>query len=143
MKGEATLTWTGYVNEDGTYSILARVCSLSGSGDEVEPGEGNVVTQADVTSITAKVYSLGASKTSDGTEITPAPTVTVGTSIFDTLRTTGWKEDTHGYNFRHDLGVSYVPAPREWYVIEYRFTFVGGGIAWLPVYVKTSPIRTS
>lgn len=134
----------GTVDEDGSYSALGRVVSLDGSGAEYVGGEGNALRQADVASIACKVYALGTNRDSEaGTEVTPAPTVVVASSVFDTLRRTGWKVDRHGYNFRHDLGPEYAPAPGEWYLIEYRFTLASGAVAWAKFKVKTVATRAS
>lgn len=144
MKGAAT--WYGDVNEDGSYSVLARVTSLDGSGTEVRPEEGPCLTQADVSTITCKVFALGTNKNNpSGTEITPAPTLTPAANIFDTLRTTGWPtpSDPDGYNFRHDLSPTYAPNGGEWYLLEYKFTLTGGGVIWLKVKVRSAPVQTS
>lgn len=138
----------GTVQEDGNYTVLARMCSLDGTGDEYIPGEGKVLKQADVSSIGCKVYALGTDKNSlTGTEVTPSPSVSISSSIFDTLRTTGWPlvppGDLHGYNFRHDLSGTYAPAPEEWYLIEYTFNLASGGVAYLKEKVKTVPTRGS
>lgn len=143
MSGAAT--WYGVVNEDGNYSVLARMVSLDGTGEEVSPGEGPVLKQADVTTITAKVYSLGSDRNNAaGVEVTPAPSLTVSANLFDTLRTAGWptERDIFGYNFRHDLAGAYAPEPEEWYLVEYKFTLVGGGVAWLKVKVLAAGVRT-
>lgn len=137
-------TYYGKVNEDGSFYVLARVCSLDGSGEEVVPGEGAVLQQADVSAITCKVYDLGTNRNAtSGTEVTPAPTVTVSTSVFDALRTVGWDKDTWGYNFRHDLSASYAPTGGDWYLLEYKFTLVSGGVAWLKVKVQAQSVLTS
>jgi hypothetical protein len=47
--------WQGTANEDGSFSLLARVCALEGSGSEYAPGEGPVLQQADISTVTAKV----------------------------------------------------------------------------------------
>jgi len=122
----------GEAHEDAAFSVLARVCALSGTGSEYLPGEGPVVKQTDVSSITCKVYDIGTDKdATTGTEVTPAPTVTVSTSVFDTLRTAGWPvdEDRDGYNFRHDLGVAYTAEGGEWRLVEYTFTLTDGTVA--------------
>lgn len=137
-------TFYSKVNEDGTFSVLARLCSLDGSGDEMAPGEGAVIQQADLASVTCKVYDLGTNRNAtSGTEITPAPTVVISTSVFDTLRTLGWNKDTYGYNFRHDLTPAYSPTGGNWYLIEYRMTLAGGGVAWLKVKVQAQSVQTS
>lgn len=133
------------VHEDGSFSVLARVTSLDATGDEQALGEGGCVQQADVSSIACKVYSLGTDPDNlAGTEVTPAPTVAVASSVLDTLRTAGWTKDTYGYNFRHDVAPAYVPNPNEYYLVEYKFTLVtGGAVAFLKVLVKTLPTRVS
>lgn len=143
----SNLTWYGYVNEDGSFSILSRVTALQGTGEEVNPGEGPVLLQADVSTITCKVFSLGTNKNNEnGTEITPAPTLTVSGSIYDTLQLSGWTMlggDDSGYNFRHDVSPTYVPTGGEWYLLEYKITLTGGGIIWLRPKVKTEGLQTS
>lgn len=139
-------TWVGAVNEDGSFSILARVVSLDGAGIQVNADEGNCLLPADVSSITCKVFSLGDNKdATTGTEITPDPTLTPNGNLFSTLRTAGWPvlTDPAGYNFRHDVAASYVPNPNEWYQVEYQFTLAVGGTAWGRVKVKTIPVLSS
>ena len=138
-------TWYGSVPEDGSFYILSRLAALEGTGSEYVAGEGNVLKQADVSTITCKVYSLGTNKDNEsGTEVTPAPTLTAAANLFDTLRTVGWPtgDDCYGYNFRHDVGPTYVPNPEEWYLLEYKITLTGGGVVWMSVKVKTGRITT-
>lgn len=135
-------TWYGRVPEGGPFSILARVTAINGSGDLVLSKEGYCITQADVSSITCKVYSLGTNKTAEGTEITPAPTVVVADSIFDTLQLVGWGADSYGYNFRHDVAADYVPNAHEWYVFEYDINLDTGGVILLQVQVETGRLRS-
>lgn len=137
----SAMTIYGSVDEDGGFSILARVTSLSGSGTAVRPIEGNPIKQADVSSITCKVYALGTDKNNDaGTEVTPAPTVTVATSVYDTLQTSGWDtyHDPDGYNFRFDVSPTYTANPGEWYLYEFKFTLTDSSVIWLKAKVKTS-----
>jgi hypothetical protein len=134
----------GVVNEDGTFSVLGRVCSLDGTGDEQSPGEGNVLKAADVAEVTCKVFDLGTDETTAaGAEVTPAPTVVVATSVLDALRTAGWSEDRVGYNFRHDLGPAYAADPGEYRRVEYRFTLTGGGVFFVNALVLTKGVQTS
>lgn len=135
--------WEGRVNEDGSYSVLARVTGLDATGAELAPGEGNLVKQADLSSISCKVFDLGTSRTNQsGSEVLPAPTPTPAANVFDTPRTVGWGADDLGYNFRHDLGPAYAPDGDHWYLIEYKFTLTTGGVGWLKVRVKASPDQT-
>ncbi len=138
------VVFRGLVNEDGTVSCLARVCSLDGSGEEYGDGEGPVVQQADVASVTCKVFDLGADESdAAGAEVLPAPTVTVSVSVFDTLRTAGWNEDRVGYNFRHDLGPTYTADPGEFRLVEYKFTTTAGGVFFVKFMPETRPVQTS
>ena len=142
----AAQTWFGAVNEDGSFSILARVCALSGSGSEMAVGEGKVIQQADVSAITAPVYLLGTNKNNtSGTVVTPALAPTAAANIFDTLRTVGWPtvDDKHGYNFRLDLGPTYTATGGQWYLVEIKITLTDGTVIQLPVKVKTQLMQTS
>lgn len=138
-------TWLGRVNEDGIYSVLARVTALQGTGTQVRPEEGNCLKQADILSISCKVFSLGANKDNlAGTELLPAPSLSPADNIYDTLQTTGWRTgvDVYGYNFRHDVAASYTPSQAEWYRLEYKFTLTGGGAVWLRVLVKSVGLQS-
>lgn len=138
--------WYGEANEGGTAHALARLVSLDGSGSEVKPGEGACLLQTDVSSITCAVYDLGTNPDEEaGTEVTPAPTVTVAANLFDTLRTVGWptQDDPHGYNFRHDVGPEYLADPNEWRLFEYRITLDSGGVVWFLAKVKTRPVQST
>lgn len=77
-----------------------------------------------MSSITCKVID----ETNSDTEITPAPTVTVGSAIIDTPVTDGviWTQDTTGYNFLHDLSYTYFPTGGSTYRVEYYFVLTGG-----------------
>lgn len=137
-------TTFGIVNEDGSFSVLGRVCSLDGTGVEVVRGEGNCLKQADVNSITCKVFDLGTDPDNlTGTPVPPDPTVLVSSAIRDSLQRVGWKEDLWGWNFRHDVDPSYVPTGGNWYLIEYKLTPVSGGPMWRRVKVKALGEQTS
>ena len=127
----------GECSEDGPFSFLARVCSLSGTGSEVVQGEGPVILAADVSTVTCKVYDLGTERDADtGTEITPAPTLT-SANVF-ALRTAGWVEQPpNGYNFRHDVAAAYLADPGEWRLFEYEITLTDGALICLELRVKT------
>jgi hypothetical protein len=78
------------VNQDGTYSILARICDLTGSGQIVEPLEGPCIKQADVSVISCEILDLGSNRDNpSGSQVTPNPTMTAAANIFDTLQTNG------------------------------------------------------
>jgi len=112
--------------EDGTATVLARVCARDATGAATGvPGEGKWVKQADLSAITCAVYDLSSA--------TPAvaiatPTVTISSAILDTPATSSelWTEDTTGYNFIHDLASTNFPTGRNRYLVEYLFTTTGG-----------------
>lgn len=103
---------SGIVWEDGDVSCLARV-QLNGSN----------VTQSVLSSITCKVFDLNSSTR---TTAVSTPTVTIASSVFDTLQTDGrWTVDATGYNFRHTIAASVISSAHR-YKIEYLFTGTGG-----------------
>jgi hypothetical protein len=126
--------------EDIPVSHLRRVTALAGTGSEVVQGEGPVVKQADVSSITCRVYDIGTDRDAEaGVEVTPAPTLTASANIFDALQTAGWAEDLYGYNFRHDVDALYLADPGEWRLLEYKIVLAAGGSVGLELRVKTKP----
>lgn len=141
----AAVDFEAVVNEDGSWSALSRLCALQGSGEEVKPGEGPVLLQADVASITCKVYDLGTDPDAAGSEVTPAPTLTPAANLFDTLRTVGWPtaQDRFGYNFRHDVATTFVPTGGNWYRNEYRLVLDDGAVLWLVGRVRARRVATS
>ena len=127
MVDNIQVEWRG----DGSATVIGRVTARNGSGAATGiSGEGKFVQQADLSTITAKVFE----KDADGVfvEITPAPTVTVATAILDTVDTTNeiWTVDTIGHNFIHDLGAVYFPNGGKIVKAEYKFTYVGGDVGW-------------
>lgn len=142
MPKAAGIFW-GEVHEDGPFSVLNRVTSLSGTGSEVQRGEGNLILQADVASITCKVFELASFDADAGAEVTPAPTLTAAANVYDALQTAGWAADEHGWNFRLDVGAAYLADPDEWRLIEIRIVLDGGEVIWIEWRVKTLPKGTS
>lgn len=135
--GAATLY--AEANEDKPFSVLARPCSLSGTGSEYVQGEGPAIKVADVASIACKVYDIGTDRdAATGTEVTPAPSLT-SANVFDTPRTAGWQSDTHGYTFRHDVAVAFVADPAEWRLLEYTITLTDGTTVAIEVRVYIRP----
>lgn len=133
----------GECNEDGPFSALHRVTSLSGTGAEKSQGEGPVIKVADVSAITCKVYEIaGRDEAPAAAAISPDPTLT-SANVFDTLRTAGWKSDLIGYNFRHDVAAIYVADPGEWRLIEYKITLTDGSVIFLEYRIKTRAKATS
>ena len=73
------------VNEDSSFSIMGRVYVA-----------GQLWTQGDVVSISYKIWNSSNVEVSSGALV-------VSSVVFDTLQTDGrWKNDSTGYNFRHD-----------------------------------------
>lgn len=115
-------------SEDGDATALGRITARNGSGAATGvDGEGNWLQQADVSTITCKVFDLNSA-----TPDTPiaTPTVTVSTSVLDTPATTNviWTKDSTGYNFLHDLAASNFPTGEHWYRVEYTVTLSGGAV---------------
>lgn len=138
------MTFRGTVQEDATFSALARLCSLDGTGDTVADREGPCLTQADVASIACKVYDLGTDETSTtGTEVSPAPGSEVSDCIYDALQLAGWGEDSAGYNFRHDVGPAYTADPGEYRLVEYTFALTSGATLIIKYLVFVQPTRSS
>jgi hypothetical protein len=134
----------GVVNQNGTYSILARVTDLTASGVTVKDKEGPCIKQMDVQALAARIFDLGTNKDNQmGTQILPNPPITAVTSIYDTLQFQGWptEQDKYGYNFRHDVGTAYTAQPGHWYLVEYIFTLISGSIGLLKAKVKTVPTQ--
>lgn len=113
-------------NEDGSATVLARITARDGSGAATGvAGEGYWLEQADIDSITCKVFALdGATPTVAITE----PSVDVATAVLDTpvTSTVLWTKDSVGYNFLHDLSASVFPEGDQRYQVEYTVTLTGG-----------------
>ena len=128
-------------NEDGDATALGRITARDGSGIATGvDGEGNWLQQADISTITCKVFDLDS--TTPDTEIA-TPTVTVATHVLDSPVTTNviWTLDSTGYNFLHDLAASNFPTGDRTYLVEYKVTLSGGAI-FHGVYRGTArPIR--
>lgn len=139
----ATDTFQVVWNEDGSATALGRVTARSGSGTATGVnGEGNWAQQADLSTITCSVFDLDG--VTPDTAIT-TPTVTIATSILDTVVTTNviWTKDTTGYNFIHDLGAANFPTGGHCYLVEYKFTYADGTIGWGKYKGEAKPVRTS
>lgn len=110
-------------NEDGSATCLARLMAEVASGSALS-GMGYWCEGADFTSITCKVFDV----TNDNTEITPAPTVTVGSVIIDSPVTDGilWSKDSTGYNFKHRVSGTYFPEGGRRYRVAYFATMTDG-----------------
>ena len=99
------------------------------------------ITQASITSITCNVFDLSGD-TPDTAETTP--TVTVATSVYDTLQTDGmWTKDTTGYNFAFTVPASSFSTGDHTYWIEFTFQPTSGDSYTQPYCVYAAPIRSS
>lgn len=121
--GFAEVRW----NEDGSATVYGRITARDATGTSV-PGQGKCLKQADLSSITFRAYDE-----EDPDTTVNSGTVTVSSSIFDTLQTTAddpaWPF-TRGFNFRHDLTPANFPTGDRTYVVEYKFTTTGGTVGW-------------
>jgi hypothetical protein len=114
--------------EDGSATVLARLTGRSGSGSATGiAGEGNWLQQADVSTITCKVFDLNSETP---TTAIVEPSVTVSTDVLDTpvTSTTIWTRDTTGYNFLHDLSATAFPTGGHDYRVEYKATLANGTV---------------
>lgn len=117
--------------EDGGAQCMARV-----SGQD-----GAAITQASLSSITCKVFDISTS-TPDG--VVATPTVTISTSVFDTLQTDArWTKDSTGYNFRHSLAASVFATGDHVYRVEYKLAPTSGEAFWLAFELYSKALRTS
>jgi len=133
------VAWT----EDSDVTVLGRITSRTGSGAATGvAGEGNFLQQADVTSITWKVFDLQ-SATPD-TAITSG-TSTVSTVVLDTVVTTSvlWTKDTTGYNFAQDMAASNFPIGDRTYRLEFVVTLTGGAVFHGIYEGVAKPLRSS
>jgi len=114
--------------EDSTVEVLGRVTARNGSGAATGiNGEGKFLQQADVSSITAKVYNL----TDDADTVdTDLGSLTVSTVILDTVDSSNevWTLDSIGYNFRHQIANTVFTDGGDIYRVEYKFTLTGSEV---------------
>jgi hypothetical protein len=114
------------VREDTQFTLMARFCAISGSG-AVSPvaKEGNLITQANVSSTSIKIYD--ASGTIIGTEITPS----AASTVFDTLQSSAtWLniEDGLGGNWRYTVAGTYAPTGDAMQRAEVLITLTDGTV---------------
>ena len=131
------------LKEDGSITILGRITARGGTGLATGvDGEGNFLKQADISTITCKIFDL-----ESNTPDTPiaTPTVTISTDVLDTPVTTKviWTKDDTGYNFIHDLSNTIFTGANRRYEVEYEVT-LNGGIVFHGRYAgQTTPLRGS
>lgn len=112
--------------EDGSATCLARVCARDATGAATGvSGEGKWIKQADLTSITCKIFDRS-SATPD--TATASPTVTISSAIIDTPVTSTeiWDVDSTGYNFLFDIAPTAFTTSGHKYLVEFYFTTTGG-----------------
>lgn len=112
--------------EDGSATLMARVCASDGTGAATGvPGEGNWVKQADLSSITCKVFNRSSSTPDTATT---APTITISSVIQDTPVTSRvlWDVDYTGYNFVYAVDPATFATGGDEYLVEMVFTSTGG-----------------
>ena len=129
--------------EDSDATVLGRITARNGTGSATGVrGEGNWLKQADVGSITWKMFDLN-SDTPD-TEISSG-TLTVLDVVIDTPVSvnTIWTKDSVGYNFIHDLAASNFPTGNHIYRLEYTVILTGGAKFHGVYEGLVSPIRSS
>lgn len=115
-------------HEDSDATVLGRITARNGSGSATGVnGEGNWLQQADVTSITWKIFDL---QSATPEIAATSGTVTISTSVLDTPVATNviWVQDAIGYNFIHDLAASNFPTGGRDYRLEYVATLTGGEV---------------
>jgi hypothetical protein len=135
----AAQVWQAKVNEDGTATLLGRVTARDGTGTSVT-GEGKCLKQADLSSITAKVFDLH-----DGTT-TYTATLTISSVVFDSLQVDAiWNlaADSNGYNFLADLPTTAFPTGGRTYRAEAKFTTTGGTVGWGRWNLQAESVLTS
>lgn len=113
------------VQEDTPYELYMRVTAFNGSG-AASPvaNEGNLVTQANVSSIAVKAYDMESGE-QNGTTLAPV----VADTIYNTLQTTGiWARLTNGGNCRIVLPATFFPTGSKQVQIETTFTLSDASI---------------
>ena len=96
------------VNEDSSFSVMGRIYVA-----------GELWTQSDIVAISFKIWNSSNVEVSSGDLV-------VSDVVFDTLQTDGrWKNDSIGYNFRHDNDHT-VLTEADTYRIEYRVVTAAG-----------------
>lgn len=126
--------------EDSDVTVLGRVVARNGSGAAVTD-EGNLLQQADVSSISYKTFDLDSDTPTAAIE---SGALTVASVILDAAVTGEiWTQDATGYNFIHDVPASWFPTGGHRYAIEYKFTLSGGAVFHGSYLGPARPIRSS
>lgn len=120
------VTWI----EDATNTVYGRITARDGSGAATGvQGEGKWIKQADLSSITCKVFDRNGS--TPDTAIT-TPSITISDVIDDTPDTSQEiaPRDATGVNFVCELGPTNFPTGGHIYRVEFKFTTTGGDVHW-------------
>ena len=129
--------------EDSTPTVLGRITAPNGTGAATGvDGEGNWLKQADISTITCKVFDL--SSAAPNTPVAE-PTVDKTVAVLDTPVTTNvvWTEDTVGYNFTHQLLNTIFATGEHTYRVEYKVTLTGGAVFHGAYEGPADPLRGS
>ena len=130
--------------EDGSATCWARVTAFDATGSATPYlGEGNYIKQADIDSVTCKVFDMS-DPVSPRTPILE-PIVTLSTAILDTPDTTGLiaiDEDKRPvpHNFRFNMPATSFPTGDHKYLVEFYFTTTGGTKWTIPYDGIASPV---
>ena len=114
--------YTGEAWEDIGATLIARFASIFGTGAaSPDTTEGNLILQADVSSISVKVFDV------DGTQISTTLSPSPASTIFDTLQTSGtWENLSRGGNFRYSVPGTYFPTGGTTNRVEVVITLTDG-----------------
>jgi hypothetical protein len=114
--------YTGEAWEDIGATLIARFASIFGTGAaSPDATEGNLILQADVSSISVKVFDV------DGTQISTTLAPTAASTIFDTLQTAAtWGKLNDGGNFRYTVPGTYFPSGGTTNRVEVVITLTDG-----------------
>jgi hypothetical protein len=105
---------TGVVWEDSTPFLMARI----------EGTDGDLITQADVSSIAYTSVDMHG----DTTSAVSSGALVVAATVFDTLQTDSrWTVDSTGYNFGFLLPAACIPEGDRCYSIDVVLTMASGG----------------
>lgn len=140
----ATDTYKIIVNEDGSATLLGRVCARNGGGSASPIAkEGNLIVQADLSTATLSAFDV---TSNDRTTAHYTATLTISSVIYDTLQTSGiWLNipDGLGGNFLCDVGPTAFPTGARLVRIEVKFTTGAGGVLWGKWTAECAPVQTS
>lgn len=130
-------------NEDSHATVLGRISALDGTGAATgKKGEGNFLKQADISSITGKMFDLDG-----GTPDTPTSEFTLDKTVvvLNTPITSDavWTKDSYGCNFKTTLANTLFPVGGRKYLVEFEVTLSGGTVFHGCYEGVARPIRSS